>query len=197
MTSPLDPFVPEFDARERFAVRVRASAPHTFAVAARFDLQSVFLVRAIFWLRTKLMRGSGDSGWRSEGFLTDLRRMGWGTLVDEPGRLFVAGASCQPWRADVVFTPRRADDFRAFAAPDQVKIAWTLEVEPDGPSCCRLITETRAVATDEAGRRHFVPYWRWARFGIVAIRWLAFPAIRKQAEAQVLRSASDPRAPGS
>ena len=48
----------------------------------------------------------------------------------------------------------------------------------------RLATETRAVATDPAARERFLRYWRWARFGILPIRWLLLPAIRRQAEAE-------------
>ena len=108
--------------------------------------------------------------------------MGWGVLAREPGRCFVAGARCQPWLGDVVFTPVSPAEFAAYAEPNQVKIAWTLEVESLGPDSSRLATETRAVATDEAARKRFRGYWRWARFGIVAIRWLMLPAIRRQAE---------------
>ena len=72
----------------------------------------------------------------------------------------------------------------AWRDPDRVKIAWTLEVEPLGPDSARLSTETRAVATDADARRKFLRYWRWARFGIVAIRLLMLPAIRRQAEAR-------------
>ena len=45
-----------------------------------------------------------------------------------------------------------------------------------------LATETRAVATDAEARARFRRYWRWARFGIVAIRWFMLPAIRREAE---------------
>ena len=40
------------------------------------------------------------------------------------------------------------------------------------------------VATDPDARQRFLRYWRWARFGIVLIRWLMLPAIRRQAEAE-------------
>jgi hypothetical protein len=59
--------------------------------------------------------------------------MGRGVLQSEPGRLFMAGAACQPWRADVVFTPIAPDAFAAYQEPGHVKIAWTLEVEPVTP----------------------------------------------------------------
>jgi hypothetical protein len=110
--------------------------------------------------------------------------MGWGVLTEVPGRLFVAGAVCQPWQADVVFTPVTSDRFAAYAEPDRVKIAWTLEAEPLGPALSRFATETRAVATDAQARARFRKYWRLAGIGILAIRWLLVPAVRRQAEAR-------------
>ena len=50
------------------------------------------------------------------------------------------------------------------------------------PDVTRFAQETRAVATDEQARRMFRRYWRWARFGIVAIRRLILPAVRRAAE---------------
>jgi hypothetical protein len=63
-----------------------------------------------------------------------------------------------------------------------VKIAWTLEAEPLEPALTRFSHETRAVATDGEARTKFRQYWRWARFGIVSIRLLLLPAIRRAAE---------------
>ena len=108
--------------------------------------------------------------------------MGWGVLAEEPGRFFVAGAACQPWKADVVFTPIAAGLFASFAEPDRVKIAWTLETEALEPAVTRFATETRAAATDAPARARFLRYWRFAGFGIVAIRWLLVPGIRREAE---------------
>jgi len=65
-----------------------------------------------------------------------------------------------------------------------VKIAWTLETQAIGPEHTRLASETRAVATNDDARARFKAYWRWARFGIVTIRWLLLPGIRSQAEAR-------------
>ena len=92
------------------------------------------------------------------------------------------GAVCKPWLPDVVFAPVPADEFNAYAVPGQVKSAWTLETTEEGVGRTRLATETRASATDEASRRRFLRYWRWARFGILPIRWLLLPAIRREAE---------------
>jgi hypothetical protein len=40
------------------------------------------------------------------------------------------------------------------------------------------------VATDAPARARFRRYWRWARFGIVSIRLLLLPAVRRAAERQ-------------
>lgn len=182
MNVPLDVFVPRPDVRARHEIVIRAPAGTVWEVSTEFDLQSIPLVRATFWLRSKVMRASTAERWRSEGLLTDLRGMGWGVLREEPPHLFVAGAACRPWLADVEFRPLEPTDFRSFDVPGQVKIAWTLEIEALETERSRLGTETRVVATDEASRRRFLRYWRWARFGIVAIRWLLLPAIRREAE---------------
>jgi hypothetical protein len=77
-----------------------------------------------------------------------------------------------------VFRPVARSGFAAYAEPEQVKIAWSLDCRPLGPARTRLVSETRAVATDAVARAKFRRYWRWARFGIVAIRLLLLPAVQ-------------------
>ena len=182
MAALLDAFIAVPDIRERHATEVDAPADLVFEVARHFDMQSVPLVRSIFWLRGRLMRSQPRAA-RPPGALdpASLIAMGWGQLLEVPGRCFIAGAVCQPWRADVVFTPIPPEQFAAYAEPDQVKIAWTLEVEPLGTGRTRLATETRAAATDEQARTRFRRYWSLARVGIVGIRLLLLPAIRREA----------------
>ena len=180
---PLDAFIPRPDVRERHAVRVGAPAALVFETAAAFDMQSIGLVRAIFGLRERLL-GARTLERRAQGFLAEIEALGWACLERREGALFVGGAACQPWLADVVFEPVPRERFAGYAEPDHVKIAWTLETEAVGPEQTRLATETRVVATDDAARARFRSYWRWARFGIVTIRWLLLPGIRTQAEAR-------------
>lgn len=181
MSSPLDQYLPRSDIRERFSVRVKAPADLVFQVATTMDLQSLPLVRAIFRLREFLMRAKPVPR-QPQGMLDELRGLGWGILEERPGQLVVGGAVCQPWQADVVFRPVEPGAFAAFAEPDQVKITWTFEAAPLGPALTRFSSETRAVATDEGARRKFRRYWRWARFGIITIRLLLLPAVRREAE---------------
>ena len=178
----LDRFMPRPDIRERHEGLIEAPADLVFDVAMHFDLQSIPVVRAIFWLRGKLM-GAASSGPRiPQEFIAEVMGLGWGVLAHRQGREIVMGAAVQPWKADVRFRAIPPEQFAEFAEPDLVKIAWTLEAEPLGHAMSRFASETRAVATDEAARARFLRYWRWARFGIVAIRWLMLPAVRREAE---------------
>lgn len=182
MPFPIEQFMPSPDIRERFQTTIRAPRELVMEVASGFDLQSIRLVRAIFWFRERIMRVRPASPRRPQGLFEEMRGLGWGTLLERPGEVIVCGATCQPWLADVRFTAIPADRFAAYAEPHQVKIAWTLEAEALGPALTRFAHETRAAGTDAEARRRFRRYWRWARFGIVAIRLLLLPAIRAEAE---------------
>jgi hypothetical protein len=180
--APLDPFLPRPDVRERFEIIVRAPADLVMQVATGFDMQSITAVRAIFRLRERLMGAPRVAPRPPRGLLDDMKSLGWGVLAEQPGRHVVCGARCQPWLADVKFTALDPAEFASYAQPNQVKIAWTLEAEALGPALTRFAQETRAAATDEHARRSFRRYWRWARFGIIAIRLLMLPALRRTAE---------------
>ncbi len=121
---------------------------------------------------------------KPQGILDETKVLGWGLLEEQPDRLVICGATCQPWLADVTFSAIAPGDFEAFAEPGQVKIAWKLEAIEVGPAVTRFAQETRAVATDVYARIRFRRYWRWARFGIISIRLLMLPAVRRAAERQ-------------
>lgn len=182
MATPLDPFIPKPDVRERFHTTIKAPAAIVLDVATHFDLQSLFGVWVIFRLREKLMRVAPSEPRKPRGLVNEMRDLGWGLLAEQPGRFLVYGAATQPWKAQVTFTPIPAGDFAEYGEPNQVKIAWTLEAEALGPATTRFSHETRAVATDAEARKRFRRYWRWARFGIITIRLLLLPAIRRAAE---------------
>jgi hypothetical protein len=128
------------------------------------------------------MRGASPAPRRPQGILEETRALGWGQLAEQPGRLVICGAKCQPWLANVKFSAIAPADFEAYAEPGQVKIAWTLEATELGSAITRFAQETRVVATDEHARTQFRRYWRWARFGIISIRLLMLPAVRRAAE---------------
>jgi hypothetical protein len=179
----LDRFLPEPDIRERHRIGVKAPAEVVYREAMAFDLESLLLVRAILRGREILMGSKRVAAAGPMSFIAKTRAMGWGLLVEEPGRLYVSGASCQPWLADVVFSPLAPESFAAYGEPDRVKIVWSIETRPRTPEESSLATETRAAGTDPEARRKFLPYYRRVRPGIVGIRWLLLGAIRRRAEA--------------
>ena len=178
----LDRFIPAPAVRERFEITVGAPPARVMQVAAGFDMQSAPAVRAIFRLREVLLGAAWHEARRPQGIVEETLSLGWGLLDEEAGRYLVCGASCQPWLAEVRFTAIDRERFAAWCEPDNVKIAWTLEAEEIAPNVTRLAQETRAVATDAEAAAKFRRYWRWARFGIVAIRLLLLPAVRREAE---------------
>jgi len=176
-------FIADPDIRERFERRVKASPELVMRTAYEFDMQSIRLIRLIINARKFILGGSTEKR-QNVGLVEETRKLGWGTLVEVPGRLLICGAVCQPWFGDVKFTPIPADEFAAFNEPDQVKIVWSLEAEEIEPDLTLFAHEVRAVATNDEARRKFLRYWRWARFGIIAIRLLLLPAIKRKAEDQ-------------
>lgn len=180
----IERFVPAWDIRIRHEIIVQAPASTVFAVAEHFDLQSNPLVRAIFWLRSKVMSAHATQRRWSGGLVEETKRLGWRELARRPGRELVMGAATQPWLADVTFRTIAPDDFLGFGEPDSVKIAWTLEAVPIEPSLTLLRTETRVRATDARARQKFLRYWRFAQVGSALIRWLHLPAVRRAAELQ-------------
>ena len=144
-------------------------------------MQSIWSVRTIFRMRERIM-GSRPGVRVARGILDELGSLGWGCLLERPDELYMGGAVCQPWLADVKFSAIAPQEFTGYAEADQVKIAWTLEAQEVAPGVTRFAQETRVVATDAEAREKFRRYWRWARFGIVAIRLLLLPAVRREAE---------------
>jgi len=87
MAELLDPFVPAPDVRGRHSTLVKAPADLVQQVGRDFDMQSIPAVHAIFWLRTKLM-GARAAPARGTGIVASTRSLGWGVLLDEPGRAY-------------------------------------------------------------------------------------------------------------
>lgn len=182
MSEFIDRFIPKSNADviERHETTVRAPAAVVLEAAESFDLESIPIVRAIFWLRAKLL-GASYARMR-KGLIEETTRMGWERLAYAPGREIVMGTVTRPWIGEVKFRRIMPDSFAEFKEPDMVKIVWTLEAELVGPELTRLATETRVLATDESARAKFKAYWRKFGIGILMIRWLAVPAMKREAE---------------
>jgi len=180
----IDRFLPAPDVRTVHTIRVRASPEQVLQVAEQFDLESLAVVRALFRVRGRLLRARPLPPHVPRGLVDQLTSIGWRTLAQEPGRQRVFGAVTRPWEGNVRFTPVAPEAFASFAEPGLVKIAWTLEAEPDPrrPGATVFRTETRARGTDEDARRRFRRYWRLFSPGIVLLRLVLLPAVRRVCE---------------
>jgi hypothetical protein len=178
----LDRFMPAYDIAERHHVRVDAPADVTFAAACEMDLQQSRVVRTIFRAREVLLGSEPDSTTRPRGVVPFAKSLGWGVLVDLPGRELVMGAVTQPWQADVVFRPLPPEAFAAFEEPGYVKIVWTLRADPISVTQSIFRTETRAVATSATARTKFRRYWSFLSPGIILIRWMTLAPLKEEAE---------------
>ena len=150
--------LPEFDWHEVHAVELPCAPERALEMVFALPVAPDPLVRCLFRLRG-LGRGPviGDA----------LSTMGFETLARSETEV-VAGASGTPWRWHA--------GLRGFgeAGPGMVRMAIDFHVEPL-PNGCRLSTETRIAAVDEAARRAFRSYWLVVRpfSALVRRRWLA------------------------
>jgi hypothetical protein len=194
----LDRLLPEYEVAERHHVRVAAPANITLSAAKETDLEQSGIVRAIFRTRELMLGAKPPSVTRPKGLFAQMRSLGWGVLAEDPGREIVAGATTQPWLANVVFRALLPDQFGAFREPGYVKIVWTLRADAVGPNASVFRTETRVATTDATARRRF--RWYWARFspGIILIRYFMLWNVKREAEHRAhVRSSGPPQSNAS
>jgi hypothetical protein len=180
--SLLDAFMPQYEVVDRHHIQIAAPADVVMAAAREMDLFRTGLVKAIFKARQAILGGTEVGPRSARGILEETLSMGWGVLVDVPGREVVVGAVTKPWEADVKFIAVPPDKFAAFNEPDHVKIAWTLRADPVGRSESIFRTETRVQTTDAASRAKFRPYWSFVSPGVWLIRRMSLTPLKLEAE---------------
>ena len=182
--SPLDQVMPEYEVRDRHSVRVAAPATITFDAARWISFRDSRIARTLFALRALPGRLSGTplAPVEQRPFLDEVITLGWRQLAETPDRQLIMGAVTQPWRQEVRFRGLPAEEFVAFRESGYAKIAWTLEVEPTGPSSSVFSTETRVVTTDPLSRERFRRYWAFLSPGILIIRYEMLRLVRAEAE---------------
>lgn len=178
----LDVFMPNYDVVERHSIGVEASPETTLAAATEMDVNKQFAIRAIFKGRELLLRSKADHTIHPDRMLAAMKSFGWGVLAELPGREIVLGGATRPWEPNPVFRPVPPDEFATFDEPGYVKIVFTLRADNAGSGNSVFRTETRAIATDPVSRTKFRRYWTLLSPGIIAIRRLMLPAVKREAE---------------
>jgi hypothetical protein len=150
-----------------------------YAIVRHQSLGQSALIRSLFRLRTLPERwfsssGSSSSNSGSPGAPVALRldalhsspeKPGFQILAEDEPREVVVGAIGKVWHLDIPFVHVASIlDFRYFDAPDFIKVAWAIRVDPIGEdeNACRLSIEVRVDATDDDAFSKFRVY-----FGVI------------------------------
>jgi hypothetical protein len=67
-------------------ITIDAPADLVLEVAGNFDLQSIPTVRAILWLRAKMLGARRPTMRPATGLVTEMVALGWRCLAEEPSR---------------------------------------------------------------------------------------------------------------
>ena len=188
--SLLDQFIPDPEIVEHHQIDVAAPAETVMATAKEMEFLKSPVIRAIVKARELALGGEPDRREHPTALLDQMRSIGWVVLAERPGREIVLGAVTQPWQASPVFRSVPAGEFRDFAEPGYVKIAWTLGADPIDATRSAFHTETRACTTDAAARRRFRRYWSFVAPGVEIIRMAMLSPLRRAAEARAGRHAA-------
>jgi hypothetical protein len=173
----IDDVLPAWDWRSAHATRVAASPERAADAVRAFSGRDLPVTGVLMRIRA-LGRRTFDE----RPTLETMSRIGLTKLADGPQGIVVGGV-LSPWR--LRGGHRRiasAEEVRAFAEPGWVRVAAAFTVVPDGGGC-RVATETRIAATDDAARRRFGRYWRLVGPFSSITRREMLAAIRRRAEA--------------
>jgi hypothetical protein len=193
----LDQLMPEYEVRERHSVSVSAEADTALAAAREISFHESPIIRTIFALRALPGRvlGASPAPPVRRPVFDEVIALGWRRLAEISGRQVIMGAVTRPWRQEVHFHGLPAEEFVTFREPGYAKIAWTIEVEPAGPSSSIFSTETRVVTTDPVSRERFRRYWALLSPGILVIRYEVLRLVRAEAERRSVETSRASQAP--
>jgi len=175
-STELDKVLPQYDRMERHEVVVHASCD-----AAREAAENVAFtdIRGLQPLLS--LRAGRRVQVKPRPLLATMTAPGAGfSPLATTKQEFVAGNVGRPWKGERPMQLRSAGEFREFHSPGYAKIAFNLRFEPAGPGTCRVTSETRILATDEAARSAFTRYWRVIYPGSALIRVLWLDAVARR-----------------
>lgn len=181
----IDELMPRFDVSERHKLRIRTSADRTFDAIARADFSSNPVVRILLTIRAlpAQIMGHGSARKLSSGLtLREAERFGFFTIAEDRPREIVIALQGKFWTMSggtECATRKALDDP---IAPRTARAIWNFSINPEGPSSCTLLTETRVLCADEHARRRFRLYWLLVRPGSGIIRRMMLRTIRNLAE---------------
>lgn len=184
----IDELMPDFHFSERHAVHVQAPPERVYAALKQVrpgEIRLLLLLGGIRSLNPARAFGRGVPPIESQlPVLTVTERGRFMVLEEEAGREIVLGTCGQFWRLRGAGRCPGIDSpaaLLAFDRPGYAKATINFRIVPEGDGC-RLTTETRILATDDAARRRFAAYWRLIYPGSALIRRGWLEAVKRRAE---------------
>jgi hypothetical protein len=186
----LDGYLPEFDVRTTYSIRVAASPARVYASlwTANFDYWG--LTRALYAARTlpafparmrETWRRFRDELFRQRFTLDGMLSEGFTLLEERSGEGLVLGTVGRFWRDRGELWATSPARFRLPAPSGAAKAAWSFEVCERRNGETELRTETRVLCADVATRRRFSAYWMLIRPFSGLIRREMLAAVRSAA----------------
>jgi len=188
--SLLDRFIPEPEVLEHYKIAINAPADVVIASAKQLELLKSPVIRAIFRARELALGGTPDTRPHPTTLMEQMQSIGWVVLAERAGREIVFGSVTQPWQAEPVFRSIPPEQFKEFAEPGYVKIAWTLRADPVDERQSVFHTETRVCTTDAPARERFRNYWSFVAPGVKLIRLAMLRPLKRAAESRVRTAAA-------
>ena len=180
----IDDFLPRYDAAEKHAITLNASAQQVYAAVRELDMSRALLIRGLFFLRRlPVLFASSKKSLHPLGLnLAELLRSGFVLLEEKPVEELVLGLAGKFWTATGGIQKIQAQQFRDFATPGYAKAAWNFSLHPQSNGAIKLTTETRVLCTDALSRKRFLRYWRFIQPFSGLIRMAALRAIKRTVE---------------
>jgi hypothetical protein len=169
-TAELDRVLPEFDRSERHEIRVQGSVDRVSHAVQEVTFSDIRGFQTLMSLRA----GRRVPAAAKPVVATMTGPRGGFTQLARTNVEFVAGNIGRPWANARPMAVKNEEEFRSFAVPGYAKIAFNLRVEAAEPGWCKVSTETRIRATDQAARSAFTRYWRVVYPGkaLMQVMWL-------------------------
>jgi hypothetical protein len=189
----LDEFLPEFDARASYGIRIAAPPDRVYASLRTADFDHWGLMRVLvglralpglLWAPSATWRRVWAGRRRRPVTLGRLLEGGFSLLGERPGEELVLGTVGRFWRARGELWPTSAERFRESSPPGTAKAAWNFAVAAAFPEHTDVTTETRVLCADPETRRRFQAYWLLVGPFSGLIRREMLAAIRAAAEGE-------------
>ena len=180
----LDRFMSEYQFSEYHEVRTHAPVARVEAAMREVSFADIPVAMYLMRARGAAAGRGGAVPITTRPILDLMATPGTGFLpldTSDPREL-VYGMAGAPWANGPKPPVRSPEQFLAYSAPGNIRVAFDLRIVEEGDGVVRVSTETRARGNDTAAQRTFARYWRVVYPGSAIIRRVWLDAIVAKAE---------------